>query len=348
MIRYVYNQCTAIQVVGWQGKSLTQGREMTRLEFQPFEQRMIRLLEKLRATKSGRFLFESLVRTGRMVRIHSGDDYDDNACKMDPNIATGGPVAEIKPFRPAHHNVPLALKGSEQAWRGLDANDNRTAQKQNIKNQMVGLGRAVSKEETAPVLQAMLNRTHLGMTLDPAITQSRFMRPHVELPQRLNISSTDFDNMLHGLMYMPDDVYYPLCFLLYDYATPGGGTNAQVRVMNQMTFDHDFANDVRDEGKVLRSTQETATRLDAVILGHELIHAWRIMAGRRVVAGGWEEEAMTSGIGPFSRWKLTENALRSDLSLTQRKLYANPSHSSQLMANIHNSMGNRSYRGIMF
>jgi hypothetical protein len=348
VIRYIYNHCTAIVVVGWAGKALTQGREMTRPEFEPFEARVVKLLEKLRATRSGHLLFDCLTRTGKTVRIHSGGDYDDNAAKMDPNITANGLLAEIKPFRPAHHNLPLALKGSEQAWRGQVPTDDRSAKKAEIKQQMINLGRATKKADTVPILHAMLNRAHLGMTLDPAITNSRFRRPELELPPRIGISSAQFDDMLTGMAYMTDTVYYSLCFLLYDYALSGGGTNAQIRIMNQMTFDHDFKNDVAAEKKFGRSTAETALRLDAVILGHELIHAWRMMAGRRIVAGGWEEEAMTSGIGPFSSWKLTENVLRGDLGLSTRKSYANPGHSSSLMSQIHDQTTDRGYRGIMF
>jgi hypothetical protein len=314
----------------------------------PFEERVVKLLEKLRSTRSGRLLFDYLTRTGKTVRIHSGDDFQDNAAKMDPNITANGPMAEIKPFRPAHHNVPLALKGNESAWRGLSPTDDRTAKKNEIKQQMIGLGRATKKADTVPILQSMLNRAHLGMTLDPAITNSRFRRPEMELPPRIGISSAEFDDMLHGMVYMTDTVYYSLCFLLYDYALSGGGTNAQIRIMNQTTFDHDFKNDVAGEKKFGRSTGETALRLDAVILGHELIHAWRMMAGRRIVAGGWEEEAMTSGIGPFSGWRMTENVLRGDLGLSTRKVYANPGHSSGLMAQLHDRTTDRGYRGIMF
>ena len=144
-----------------------------------------------------------------------------------------------------------------------------------------------------------MNRTPQGMTLDPPITNNRFVRPRVELPWRLNISSSKLDDTADGIKHMPDDVYYPSCLLINDYLTAGNGTNAPIRVMNQMTFDHDFAADSQMESKFTRSRQETAIRLDAVVLAHELIHAWRMMAGRRIVSGGWEEEAMTSGIGPF-------------------------------------------------
>jgi hypothetical protein len=348
MITSTYLACNAIEIVGWQGKALTQGKVLTMPEFVPFRDRIVELLEKIRPTSSGALLFSSLLASGKKVRIHVGDDWDDNAAKMDPNVTANCTAASVKPFRPAHHNVELTLKGNEKAWRGLDPKDDRTTQKAQIKNQMRTLGQATSKAETAPVFQAVLNRTHLGMTLDPKLTNNRFMLPWKQLPARLNISTTDFDDMACGMTYMPDAVYYPLCFLLYDYLIPGGGTNAQVRVMNQKTFEHDFKNDIQSEKKLTRSNKETALRLDAVVLAHELIHAWRMMAGRRIVSGGWEEEAMTSGIGPFSAWRLTENSFRKDLSMKQRKIYANPRHSSEYMQTVSGQVTTSGYRGIMF
>jgi Effector protein len=315
--------------MGWQGKSLAQGKVLDMGEFVPFRDRIVVLLEKIRATNTGVLLFQTILKTGKTVRIHTGDDWDDNAAKMDPNISANGVAAAVKPFRPAHYNVELTLKGNEKAWRGQDIRDDRSVQKAQIKAQMATLGQATHKAETAPVLKAVLNRTHLGMNLDPQITNNRFINPMTQLPQRLNISANDFDDMVNAMRYMPDAVYYPLCFLLYDYMLPGAGTDTQVRVMNAKTFEHDFNNDLQSESKMTRGKQETAVRLDAVVLAHELIHAWRMMSGRRIVSGGWEEEAMTSGIGPFSSWRMTENSFRSDLGLKQRRTYANSRHSSE-------------------
>ena len=348
MITYQYNKCGAIQVVGWMGKRLDQGREMTRPEFLPFEERMRGHLDRISGTRTGKLLFESLVRTGKTVKIHAGNDWDDSAATMNPNLVQNGPSAAIQPFRPAHHNVNLDIKGSEMAWRGQVPTDDRTAKVQQIKQQMIQLGQKTRKAETAPVLRAILNRTHLGMTLEPKLTNNRFLNPMTQLPERLNIGANAFHDMASGFAYMPDGVYYPLCFLLYDYLLPGPGMNTQIRFANNMTFDHDFKNDFKKENKLTRSNQETQNRLGAAVLAHELIHAWRMMAGRKVVAGGWEEEAMTSGIGPFSNWRLTENRFRADLGLSTRMTYAANTHSSELMAGIHQSVTTKGYRGMMF
>ena len=72
------------------------------------------------------------------------------------------------------------------------------------------------------------------------------------------------------------------------------------------------------------------------------------MAGRRVVFNGWEEEAMTSGIGPFSNWKLTENDFRRDLNLKRRKTYLDNTCSSELAITLRDTTNTGSYKGVMF
>ena len=47
-----------------------------------------------------------------------------------------------------------------------------------------------------------------------------------------------------------------------------------------------------------------------IILGHELVHVWRMVTGVRIFQGGWEEEAMTTGLPPFLNMEFSENKLR--------------------------------------
>ena len=351
MITAQSDLCPAIEIYGWVGMSTTDpsGKAMDMKEFEPFRDHVVDLMTVVASAKAGRRLFQYLDATNKRVRVHSGADFQDNACKMDPNTADNGKNSSILSFRPAHHNNPLGLKGSEKAWRGLDPTDDRSATKANVKQQVAGFGMAVTKAETAPVLDAVLARTQMGNTLSPQMSNTRFSKPKEQLPKRLNISAAAFKDMYEGRAYIPDDVYYPLCFLLYDYMIPGAGTNAQVRIMNPMTFAYDFKNDI-DAIKAKKATREQkAITLEAVVFAHELIHAWRMMAGRRVVTGGWEEEAMTTGIGPFSGWRMTENVVRGELGLHTRTSYASPTHSSNIaMSWSDGTTAPKGYRGMMF
>ena len=83
-----------------------------------------------------------------------------------------------------------------------------------------------------------------------------------------------------------------------------------------------------------RNEKEVGKLVAVAVLGHELIHAWRMMAGRRIVTQGWEEEAMTAGVGPFLNWKFTENSLRSELKLPLRAKYQTGQCSSELVSGI--------------
>jgi hypothetical protein len=58
-----------------------------------------------------------------------------------------------------------------------------------------------------------------------------------------------------------------------------------------------------------------------IILAHELIHAWRMVKGERVFEGGWEEEAMTVGLPPFTNTEINENKFRLEMGLSMRTSY---------------------------
>ena len=118
--------------------------------------------------------------------------------------------------------------------------------------------------------------------------------------------------MEQGTRPIQDNEYYKLCLYLYDCLQPGAGSDAEMRVV----FTQEKLPDEPIE----------------IIVGHELIHAWRIMTGRRVFANGWEEEAMTTGLPPFSAMPYTENRLRLEAGLSVRSGYGTICSTSLLNA----------------
>jgi hypothetical protein len=80
---------------------------------------------------------------------------------------------------------------------------------------------------------------------------------------------------------------------LYDFLQPGTGESCYVN------FNHLRDNLSDDHRKYLPQGLTWQNRPPAVALGHELIHAWRVMSGRVLFRYGWEEEAMTVGLPPF-------------------------------------------------
>lgn len=116
----------------------------------------------------------------------------------------------------------------------------------------------------------------------------------------MGIERTDLDDIELGLKQLPPEAYHRFAMFFYDYLDHGDGCSVGLR------FDPD---------------QAKATDTELIILGHELIHAWRMVTGMRVFEGGWEEEAMTTGIPPFLSMKFTENKLRLEHALPIRASY---------------------------
>src|SRR5262249_54241420 len=80
----------------------------------------------------------------------------------------------------------------------------------------------------------------------------------------LSVTAGDVANMASGVRKISDNEYHQICFNFYEYLSPGRGVDTCVRTGPEIE------NPPADDDP-------------AVILGHELVHAWRMMAGRRVV-----------------------------------------------------------------
>lgn len=116
----------------------------------------------------------------------------------------------------------------------------------------------------------------------------------------MGIERSDLDDIELGLKQLPSEAYIRFAMFFYDHLDPGDGCSVGLR------FDPD---------------QSKGTDTDLIILGHELIHTWRMVRGMRIFTGGWEEEAMTTGIPPFMNMKFTENKLRLEHGVPLRTSY---------------------------
>jgi hypothetical protein len=124
--------------------------------------------------------------------------------------------------------------------------------------------------------------------------------------------------MAAGKRKIPPLVDARLRSYLYDFLTPGDGCSCHV------VFNH-LRDNLSDRHKrYLPPTHTWENRPPGIALGHELIHAWRVVTGMVLFEYGWEEEAMTVGLPPFSNMPLTENRLRIEYgSLAIRPDYQN-------------------------
>jgi hypothetical protein len=142
--------------------------------------------------------------------------------------------------------------------------------------------------------------------------------------------------MFMGEKAIDDKTYYTISFLFYDFLTPGVGCATSIRFQPYDSFRRDFQGDFGELEIGRMETKRNLWRnLMAVILGHELIHVWRMMTGKRLVfAGAWEEEAMTTGVGPFLNWTPTENSLRQEFRMPLRDKYQTGTCASAMMMDI--------------
>lgn len=120
----------------------------------------------------------------------------------------------------------------------------------------------------------------------------------------IGIGVKDLQAMEAGKSTIPEQVDAKLRVYLYDFLTPGKGEPCHV------IFNHKRDNLSPEHKRYLPSTHIWQNRPPAIGLGHELVHAWRVVAGKVLFKYGWEEEAMTVGLPPFTNMPYSENRMR--------------------------------------
>lgn len=223
-------------------------------------------LEHLKTLPTGAEMLNEIDSSGHVLQIFKGpDNWADGSCVVPyPGDIGSSEGRFIKPLR-----SPAKIKTEAKASAGVWVSPSQT----------------YSRE-----LKRLLDRA--GQK-NPALTRPVIARLMGVPPNWIS----DYET---GKRALEDDEYYRLVLYLYDYLSPGVGTDGEMRVV---------------------LTQANTEDPIWIIIGHELVHAWRIMTGHRVFEGGWEEEAMTTGIPPFTRIKFSENKLRVDGKLTPRPNY---------------------------
>jgi hypothetical protein len=114
----------------------------------------------------------------------------------------------------------------------------------------------------------------------------------------------DLELMEKGKKAIPESVDSRMRSYLYAFLIPGEGCDCHV------VFNHVRDNLSPAHKQYLPMSHNWKHRPPVIALGHELIHAWRAMNGNVLFEYGWEEEAMTVGLPPFSFMEFTENKLR--------------------------------------
>ena len=160
----------------------------------------------------------------------------------------------------------------------------------------------------------------------------------------VGVSAKDLVAMESGEKAIPAPLDEKLRVYLYDFLTPGVGSDCGIR------FNFKRDNLSPEHKKYLPASHTWMNRPVGVALAHELIHAWRCMVGRVLFNYGWEEEAMTVGLPPFTFMPFTENHVRVQWGgLAVRPDYQNIGIKTDLITNTEklgiDKVGNRAWQG---
>jgi len=306
---------TAITIVGAEGSHAANATALADREANSFIKNVRGAFKRLEKLQTGRALINAIDLSGHQVTIFRSKTDPKKpkewlgACSQgDPTGVATEVACSIVSFRPRSKNLPIVGNTMEKKGERPLANRDQGGYKPffgNYKADLTALGGSAlqSKAQAAAELDVVLTRAGNGDLL-----RGRRMAEMLT-----NVPVADLAAMAQGTRVISDNVYYKLCFYFYESLTPGPGVSTCVRLPP----------DVRMAG--LNGSYKPKTDSNAVppeiLLGHELIHSWRMLVGRRVVRQGWEEEAMTTGLGMFRPWKFTENRLRTEAKLPLRSSY---------------------------
>lgn len=320
MTPYQYSNSIEIHFV--RGKTLATALQLNDKQSKSFKRFIVGALGTLEGkSKAGIRLLQEIDASPHSCRIFAGGDTDDNCAKSNPDDVANGVARMAINFRPFQKNLPLSVKESK-APKDLKGQPLTAKEAE----PMIAYYKEMKEDRRKVALEHGLPTTCAegGLEFYKVLKRVQALGGKAQLDRAMqvtNLTYPDLREALNGRRKFSDAEYYKLCFYLYDYLTPGPGCSTQVRIQMKEQFRGGF-NDEYEKIKQGWGTDKKAwNKLAAVIIGHELVHAWRMMRGRRIVDDGYDEEIMTVGCGPFSNFPLTENSIRRDLNLDTRSGY---------------------------
>jgi len=291
MVRRFYSN--QIQIFGFEGENLKKGQALGMERGKQFVDFISKALDKLQTLPTARQLIGQIDASGKTVTIFKCPDSTkgSSTAKTATFPEDDGIYAlinsQIRPFRAVQLNVPLNADATQIESR---------------KDFFAGTGLPQSGREAAPELLRILLRA-----------KRKYPKPGAFISQIAGKTQKELVDMVYGRAVMDRETYFKICLHFYEFLTPGAGVNTQLRM--------EWKEEFNDSGRKYDPKKEFDDAPAFLVLGHELIHAWRMMLGKRIVEDGWEEEAMTTGVGAFAGWPITENALRAELGFPRRPYY---------------------------
>jgi hypothetical protein len=302
-----YQFSRAITVHDFEGTELGNGASITdRKRANKFLDNVKDALKGLKKTPTGYKLIDEIDNSGKTCDIILAAPGKDGCAMTKPNGDFSAQFAsQIKSFRPGVMNLEIGQRDRTQnkGIKGRDETMPTRAEEFYEKKYTQQMGFKQTAANTGGELKVILDRM-----------QSRYGDPLKFMSQITGKNTITLYRMANGVEPVDDRTYYQICVHFYDFLTPGAGCNTVVR----LGFDVGLTG--TGGGK---NYKKDADAVDPrVMAGHELIHAWRMMKGKRIVRAGWEEEAMTVGLAFAAGWEMTENRLRGELGQPRRNRYA--------------------------
>lgn len=311
-----YHYSAAISIEPVQGKTLAGANALDRRNGTRFESFIKSTLKVLAKSQPGARLIGEINASGHTCTIFAGGQYDDNCAKAYPDDVASGLARMVLNFRPLQKNLPQSVKANKNPQRpggkGPLPPDEAAPIIQSYRDYKADLkslgtqhGLPTERDTCGVVFAQMMAKARAGMGV--ARWRSALYA--------CGSSEMEAQDIIMGERKIDDTKYYRFCLEFYEYLIPGKGCDTQVRIQPPSIFKEKNADLIAEAGSKM------SAKVVAALLGHELIHAWRMMTGRRIVDDGWDEEMMTVGLGRCSGWPITENRLRVGMGLPLRKSY---------------------------
>lgn len=253
-----------ITIMAARSKSSTVWEALSGNKATDFINTTARFLDRIKMTASGAALMAEMDASGHVVKIYRTWTADDGNCEFGEVVAD----SMVVPLDKVHG------KGD------------------------IELGRVIGRA-TADMSQ----RSKLAKFFGIGRIQPKFLKIDA-LARLIGVPLRDLEGMMAGTKPIPLAVESKVKSYLYDFLTPGPGSDCGIR------FNHTRDKLSTGHRQLLPASDIWENRPPGVALGHEMVHAWRCMIGKVLFQYGWEEEAMTVGLPPFSNMPFTENRLR--------------------------------------
>jgi hypothetical protein len=286
-----------IRIYGKKGPSFVTGADMSSAEASAYIATAKKWLEQLKKLPTGAALLQEIDASGRICYIMEGPNPMANKAML---FSTDPAPSTLVATDPTKQRVLQDLLRKQLGGMAapitppkkilIQDKEVQSAAYASLKGQLAAIGAPQHKTDTSGNL----------VTLTTNMRAGGISNPIVSLSTCTGRSTLEVQDWLMGVDSPDRDSYFRIVAAYYEYFPRGAGVDTVV----------------------LLAAGADAHTPDYIQLGHELIHAWRMMTGRRIVGGNsWEEEAMTVGLAPFAGLRFTENALRRDARLPARLKY---------------------------